>query len=616
MQPMHVLSAYYRFISLLSNIVPQVHIMLSNYNLAYRRDYQTTALNALNIKRLAPYVSLYSIAAHHEWDGRRVLLLPFSEEQNELTEAIAALGPNEASKTADLYNEQQGVVLFNLETLKHELLINPHAVSYTIADLQQQLSQRLEVMTAAHPIGLRKLFHTIETSILRVLLVTVRGLLRTFGIPKDRSRGTTSTQNHDQEAAIDSLRRDIKTSTSQLQSLKHKEKLSTNHAIIISKQLAQAIRAQKACEALQQQATIKQRNAATYKCLAETEQSSLHTLRSEHDALTTKLQELAANRKLFVFWSSALAKRTCRASSSSSPSSMTKATVNFRKHILVKSLLELNALLTQVLTVLYDDTRHVHIATGMLRSLFDSESADDTIDISLSGSVLGPTLAVHPSLASRFPVVDRGGQTLLALISWRAFSDYLAVSIMTKPATYTTVWLLRFQTDPSFVSIMGLLHQFIWRRGLASRAAMSFMVAAALLILAFPTVASSMTGYTTVNKVYIEVPETGLVELSATYPGATKDTAKNVALNSTLKLKDGPLNIFPYYIHDSLKFYYNWSDVYKWDEEGTKATNILMRDRKRIVYDVAGKAFNITELKRAGNCSPVPDASTVPRLVE
>jgi hypothetical protein len=189
-----------------------------------------------------------------------------------------------------------------------------------------------------------------------------------------------------------------------LQSLKHKEKLSTNHAIIISKQLAQAIQARKACEALQQQATIKQRDAATYKCLAKTEQSSLHTLRSEHNALTTKLQELADNRKLFVFWSSALAKPTCRASSSSSPSSTTKATVNFRKHILVKSLLELNALLTQVLTVLHDDTRHVHIATGMLRSLFDSESADDTIDISLSGSVLGPTLAVHPSLASRFPV--------------------------------------------------------------------------------------------------------------------------------------------------------------------------------------------------------------------
>lgn len=97
MQPTHVLSACYRFSSLLSDVVPRIHIVLGNHDLAYRRDYQTTA--ALNIKCLVPYVSLHSVVAHHEWDGRRVLLLPFREEQNELTEAVAALGPSEASKT-------------------------------------------------------------------------------------------------------------------------------------------------------------------------------------------------------------------------------------------------------------------------------------------------------------------------------------------------------------------------------------------------------------------------------------------------------------------------------------------------------------------------------------
>ena len=267
--------------------------------------------------------------------------------------------------------------------------------------LQQQLSQRLEAMTAAHPIGLPKIFRAMETSILCFLLMTVRGLLRTFGSPKDGSWGTASDQNHNhnRDAVIDGFRRDIEKSTSRLQSLKHELNLSINNAITRSDQLAQAIRAQKACEALQQQVTIKQRDAATYKRLAETEQSSLHSLRSEHDVLATRLQELAADRELFVFWSSALAKRTRRASSSSSPSSAAKATANFREHILARSLSELNMLLVQVLTVLYDDTRHAHMATGMLRSLFDSESADIMINTSLSGSVLDPTLAVHPSLA-------------------------------------------------------------------------------------------------------------------------------------------------------------------------------------------------------------------------
>ncbi|KAK7407889.1 hypothetical protein QQX98_009948 [Neonectria punicea] len=85
MQPTDVLSACYRFVSSLSDAVPRVHVM---------------PLDALNINRLAPYVSLHSGVAHHEWDGRRVLLLlPFREEQDELADAIAALGPQEASKT-------------------------------------------------------------------------------------------------------------------------------------------------------------------------------------------------------------------------------------------------------------------------------------------------------------------------------------------------------------------------------------------------------------------------------------------------------------------------------------------------------------------------------------
>ena len=225
MKPTHVQSACYRFINNLIDVVPQFHMVLGDHDLACRRDYQTTALDALNMTRLAPYVSLHSVVAHHEWDGRRVLLLPFREEQNELAQAVAALGAKEASNTvafahlaidkattqryavnadvdnpraaksityrgligpdsfsslartftghfhshqnitqkqpgsdktdlrgsvtyigsplqldwADLYDEQRGVILFDPETLEHELLINPHAVGYTTVDLQQVL---------------------------------------------------------------------------------------------------------------------------------------------------------------------------------------------------------------------------------------------------------------------------------------------------------------------------------------------------------------------------------------------------------------------------------------------------------------------------------------------
>ncbi|KAL8415285.1 hypothetical protein RB594_006218 [Gaeumannomyces avenae] len=99
MQPTHVLSACYRFIGNLSDVVPHVNILLGNHDLAYRRDYHTTALDAHRMRRLSPFISLHSNIERHVWDGRRVLLLPFREEQDELTAAVDALDPAEAKET-------------------------------------------------------------------------------------------------------------------------------------------------------------------------------------------------------------------------------------------------------------------------------------------------------------------------------------------------------------------------------------------------------------------------------------------------------------------------------------------------------------------------------------
>ncbi|RBR26237.1 uncharacterized protein FIESC28_01020 [Fusarium coffeatum] len=200
--------------------------------------------------------------AHHEWDGRCDLLLPFCEEQNELTEAVATLGPNEASRTvdfahlainkaitqrhvvgigvdnpgaansiphrglkspnrfaslartfmghfhshqtitqeqsdsskvdlqgsviylgsslqlnrADFYDEQRGVALFDLETLEDELLINPHAVGYITADLQQFLSGQVDerAVTDKHVMLIAKLTH--------LKYVTARDKLLSLGV--------------------------------------------------------------------------------------------------------------------------------------------------------------------------------------------------------------------------------------------------------------------------------------------------------------------------------------------------------------------------------------------------------------------------------------------------
>ncbi|KAM5512023.1 hypothetical protein FOXYSP1_06823 [Fusarium oxysporum f. sp. phaseoli] len=114
-------------------------------------------------------------------------------------------------------------------------------------------------------------------------------------------------------------------------------------------------------------------------------------------------------------------------------------------------------------------------------------------------------------------VVGRGGQTLMALVSWRVFVEYLQLSLITKPAAYSTVWLIRFQKDNSALASWKLASGF-FKVGLASKKVMCFMIWTALLILAFPTFASSMTGYTPYNKAYVNGTTGRLIQFPAIAP--------------------------------------------------------------------------------------------------
>lgn len=247
----------------------------------------------------------------------------------------------------------------------------------------QQLGQWRKQIATDHHTGLIAFFRAIRTSILLFLLNIFRGTLGVFRI-SGRSQGPTTVPKYAQEAAVPSLLQDIENSKLHLHNLGAQENKMAIHAAIDQ--------AQKACKALQPQVTSMQRNAETYRALVETEQSSLQFLRSEHDALATEFDAISTDRELFEFWSLALGKRTRYATSTSLSGSIARSTANFRDLILSKSLSELSPLLSQVLTVLYDDTRHVNMATGMLRSLLDSDSADAANE-SLSGSVLNSTLA-------------------------------------------------------------------------------------------------------------------------------------------------------------------------------------------------------------------------------
>lgn len=111
-------------------------------------------------------------------------------------------------------------------------------------------------------------------------------------------------------------------------------------------------------------------------------------------------------------------------------------------------------------------------------------------------------------------LVGRIGQTLLAYISWRTFSKCLYSVMMTDPVTYQTFWTVFMQDGPSLWSILRTFRDFTWRRGLRSKPTMFFMILTMIFILAFPTLASAMTGYSANNQAVVKMDDASQVLFS------------------------------------------------------------------------------------------------------
>jgi hypothetical protein len=66
----------------------------------------------------------------------------------------------------------------------------------------------------------------------------------------------------------------------------------------------------------------------------------------------------------------------------------------------------------------------------------------------------------------------------------------------TAPITYHSYRAIFVEPGPSLWSTIALFRDFTFRKGLHSTLAMTFMVATMAFAIAFPTLASAMTGYT------------------------------------------------------------------------------------------------------------------------
>lgn len=74
------------------------------------------------------------------------------------------------------------------------------------------------------------------------------------------------------------------------------------------------------------------------------------------------------------------------------------------------------------------------------------------------------------------------------------------------------------QDSISILGVTGVIRDFLARRRLRSIAAMVFMTVTMLFVLAWPTVASAMTGYDSNNVAFIKIRDGSLIPFSSFIP--------------------------------------------------------------------------------------------------
>jgi len=86
------------------------------------------------------------------------------------------------------------------------------------------------------------------------------------------------------------------------------------------------------------------------------------------------------------------------------------------------------------------------------------------------------------------------------------------------PITYDTFWTFFVRDDASFLATVRLVWDFCTRRSLRSRVAMVFIILSMSFVLAFPTMASAMTGYTANSASFVPDHSGNLISFSQFQP--------------------------------------------------------------------------------------------------
>ena len=112
-------------------------------------------------------------------------------------------------------------------------------------------------------------------------------------------------------------------------------------------------------------------------------------------------------------------------------------------------------------------------------------------------------------------VVRRVGQAILAFFLWKAFSAHARSCVQKGPVTFATFWLAFMDSQPSVDSTILLIRDFVTKPSRQSSLIAIFLPLAMFFVIAFPTLASAMTGYSARTEAFVTDAQQNLVPLSS-----------------------------------------------------------------------------------------------------
>lgn len=162
-------------------------------------------------------------------------------------------------------------------------------------------------------------------------------------------------------------------------------------------------------------------------------------------------------------------------------------------------------------------------------------------------------------------IVGRGGQALLAYITFKITTQALTRAMEKTPVSYNTFEALAF-VPPSLQQTISLLRDMITNRGIQGRLIMLWIVFSSLFVLAFPSLVSAMSGYNTNTASY-------LVDTSGEYIPWTNLQIVQFTINDGNRLgSSGPI-----YVTDDYNCVFHGPDDDD-DDKGPTASKLRRRD--------------------------------------